>query len=689
MAFDLNDLSDVAVINNNRTVWACRVPAGVSAAATSGYFDSASKVLAAGDLILAWDDAGGQMTLPVTAAGAGSVTVASSGETIAANALGPGLVARSVAAELRDLGVPIGRFGAIGGGEADDRAAFVSAFASGESLILRPTTYKWSDIIDAGSLENVTFFGVPGITKITGDFGPRMLLLDNLTNVEFNGIIFENTNNQASPDGAYGTVYSYRSIWNNVRFKKCGFTAPNGNLNGLMVYVRTSPTDATNDAAIDGLLIEDCDFYDIGRIGCVIMNRWGGGEGLLQNSASAAQSIITLPSWFSATDDTYNGLTLKILSGAGRGQSFTITDYTGSNKQATISGTVGTALDTTSYFEIGPGRHSYARNVRFRNNRLRNLGLSGTSGIGLSLDGYGEGFEVAGNDLKNCLTIGLENVGWRKGVIRENTFADFRSGRAWAPLSLSTNTNLMYGLLLQGNKCLEAANAPLVMYGVMESLLQDEYYWADSQTYTLHSRYFQRNALRKCYIRGSGTNQVAWGRENETGRPVSDNIDEGCTFDHAESTNNFSAVRAAGSAVLRNITRDATILNASGFAHDETTSAVLNRLERTSWGSNLSAVGGTYRHGLYIYSMGDADASPSSLHAQHDDIKITGSLTATRTLTWPKWDKKWTFWNATSQTVNVKSSGSSSSVAIAAGSRIRVAMDVTNNELVAMQTATS
>lgn len=628
-------------------------------------------------------------------------------QTLPADALGPGSVEQSVAEaiaarlEIAALGAyPIDKFsatGAVAGGEVDARAAFVAAFAAGEHIILQPATYRWSDLIDAGSLENVTISGVPGVTKITGDFGPRMLLLDNLTNVEFYGIIFENTNNQASPDGAYGTVYSYRSIWNNVRFRKCGFTAPNGNLNGLMVYVRTTPTDATNNAAIDGLLIEDCDFFDLGRIGCVIMNRWGGGEGLLQNSAAAAQSIITLPSWFSATDDIYNGLTIKILSGAGRGQSFTITDYTGSSKQVTISGTIGTNLDTTSYFEIGPGRHGFVRNVQVRNNRFRNLGLSGTSGIAVSLDGYGEGFKVSGNDLKNCLTIGLENVGWIKGEITGNTFSDFRSGRGWTPLSLSTNTNLMYKLLLQGNKCLEAANAPIAMYGVFESILQDEYYWSADQTYTLLSRYFQRNTLKKCYIRGTGANQVAWGRANEAGRPVSDNIDESCTFDQGESTNNFSAVRATGSATLRNITRDATILNASGFAHDETRSdagdaatvATLNRLERSNWGSNLSGAPGTYRNGVYTYAMSDADASPSSLHSQHDDIKITGTLTATRTLTWPKWDKKWTFWNATSQTVNVKSSGSSSSVAIAAGSRIRVGLDLTNNELVAMQTATS
>lgn len=189
----------------------------------------------------------------------------------------PGAVARSVRDVLADLTVRDSRgayhidafsaAGSVAGGVVDARAAFVSAFASGEHIVLQPATYKWSDIIDAGSLENITISGVPGITKITGDFGPRMLLLDNLANVEFYGIIFENTNNQASPDGAYGTVYSYQSVWNNARFRKCGFTAPNGNLNGLMVYVRTTPTDATNNAAIDGLLIEDCDFYDLGPIG--------------------------------------------------------------------------------------------------------------------------------------------------------------------------------------------------------------------------------------------------------------------------------------------------------------------------------------------------------------------------------------------------------------------------------------
>ena len=79
-----------------------------------------------------------------------------------------------------------------------------------------------------------------------------------------------------------------------------------------------------------------------------------------ENTAQAGGATsITLDTGASAVDDTYNGLTIYIVSGTGAGQSKAITDYVGSTKVATVS-TWGTNPDNTSVFRILTGNNPAA-----------------------------------------------------------------------------------------------------------------------------------------------------------------------------------------------------------------------------------------------------------------------------------------------------------------------------------------
>lgn len=68
---------------------------------------------------------------------------------------------------------------------------------------------------------------------------------------------------------------------------------------------------------------------------------------------SASSSAITLASGASSTDDAYNTFGIVITGGTGSGQDhLRITDYNGTTKVATLSGSWVTTPDSTSTYEV-------------------------------------------------------------------------------------------------------------------------------------------------------------------------------------------------------------------------------------------------------------------------------------------------------------------------------------------------
>jgi len=73
---------------------------------------------------------------------------------------------------------------------------------------------------------------------------------------------------------------------------------------------------------------------------------------LVGTAQAGASGTITLTSSASATDDRYNNFTITITGGTGAGQSKLITDYVGSTKVATISGTWAITPNNTSVYSV-------------------------------------------------------------------------------------------------------------------------------------------------------------------------------------------------------------------------------------------------------------------------------------------------------------------------------------------------
>jgi hypothetical protein len=80
---------------------------------------------------------------------------------------------------------------------------------------------------------------------------------------------------------------------------------------------------------------------------------------------AGAAGTITLNSTSDANDDFYNNATITIVSGTGKGQVRTISDYTGATKVANITPNWTTNPSTDSYYEIAFTHYSYVTVVTF------------------------------------------------------------------------------------------------------------------------------------------------------------------------------------------------------------------------------------------------------------------------------------------------------------------------------------
>ena len=105
-------------------------------------------------------------------------------------------------------------------------------------------------------------------------------------------------------------------------------------------------------------------------------------------------------------------------------------------------------------------KYTAAKRVRFNRNKCKNLGLSGTYGFALSLDGFGSEFEVEHNNISNPLYIGIENTGWVNGSISHNTFRDFSRPARAISLTDPSSGYTAWGITAIGNKCIDPATRP-------------------------------------------------------------------------------------------------------------------------------------------------------------------------------------------------------------------------------------
>lgn len=479
-------------------------------------------------------------------------------------------------------------FGARGDGIADDTAAiaaFLSAVQGGHGF-MPAGTYRISSLISA-ALSNCVIEGMQGQTRLTGSFGYAILRLLDLDNVHFRGITFETTYANAVEDFGAAVVYSWQNSVTDSSFRFCKFTAPDANTSGLTFYARTSATDESG--TIDGLAIEDCDFTDIGRIGCTIMNR-----------------------------------------------------------------------NTNAY--------TAAQRVKFNRNLGRNLGLSGSNGFLVSLDGFGQNFTCNENTVENAFKIGIESTNWRFGEFRGNAFGDF--SRSYAPISLS---GAMTGLLIKDNRTLGAAKSRSNFIGVSDSVFSNNSFEATGD-YAIHMRGSSNNRFTGDSYK---SDHIFCALIGAAGSTTAFNTWDHCRFDTTPSASQYATVRFEGSLTTNNTIRRSTIAKGTGGGLcDQTASASLNVVidPATDAVSNLAQIA--------IITMSDADytiGGQSALIA-YKVWRFNGVLTAPRTINFPPaaiYPQPFEFWNNTNYPLTLKPGGGGADI-VYPGQRVVIVCNTPN-----------
>jgi len=404
-----------------------------------------------------------------------------------------------------------------------DTLANFFAGASNNSNYLPPGTYTLTSLLSLASLTNCTFWGVPGQTKITGAFGYALMQLAAMNGVYFYGITFESTYTNAAISANTAVVYQGANDCVNVTFKKCKFTSPNANTQGLALFNRTS-AGGSDTCVIDGLWIDESEFSSIGQTACTIYNR--------QTSAD---------------------------------------------------------------------KYTACRNIHFTKNRIKDIGLNSSYGIGISLDGYGSSFWIDENYFDNCYLIGIENTKFINGSISRNKFAN--DTRGYAPIRVADSnatypvtgvsvvgnvclgTHKRYSYSSFGNKCYYAGN----IWNYSNSLALNvngtaAFSFLDSNDNTVNG---------DIYISDTGYS-VRF--QNTTGTTSGNRLSD-AQFDNSAAATNIATVNFDGAGTTDNIVEGKLSKGTGGSAWTQTTSAVSN-----SYGKNAS---GTWTPDITFATPGD------------------------------------------------------------------------------------
>jgi len=508
---------------------------------------------------------------------------------------------------LADAPINLKDFGAVGDGVADDTSALTAFFAAstGKICFLPAGTYRTTSLITT-ALTNCKFVGVPGQTTIVGAFGYAVLRLLDLDSVVFEDIAFQTNYVNAVEDQSFSVVYIRQANAKNVTFNRCRFSSPDANTTGLTFYINTLSTDTYT---CSGLRIIDCDFKDVGRIGCTLMNR------------------------------------------------------------STQTGNYGMFTDTV-----------------FSYNRGTDMGLSGSYGFLISLDGYGEGFEISHNTVDGYLDIGIENTGWVDGDISFNTFTN--AGPLTSPFTSSDRP--MTNVVWEGNRTITPATRHVSLVNISRCTIRDNYVEINGSDATVAQALLLRGATNNNFNMNTWKNVstvAASGRyaasiEGVTALPITDNIFTDDVFDNSSSPGNFSAVRLVATAtdVQNNLfIRPNIIKGTGGNIIDEVSVAgtSANNLCSDLRTALLSAIGSNDY--VSVTPATDADVTLSVYQYSSKIIRInTGALTTNRNVIMPTAIiTPVTIVNASLYTVTVKTSAGTG-VSIATGKTAIVASNGTN-----------
>lgn len=149
--------------------------------------------------------------------------------------------------------------------------------APGNIAILPAGTWRLTSELQI-ALSNCEIRGVPGLTKITGNFGFRLIRLLDCNNVKISGITFDNQYVNATEDQGFGILWSQGNTLTDLTIEKCYFTVPNANTNAIKFNASTASGGLANARNYQRVSIVDSTFKDVGRMGIEYLNHYLDGQ---------------------------------------------------------------------------------------------------------------------------------------------------------------------------------------------------------------------------------------------------------------------------------------------------------------------------------------------------------------------------------------------------------------------------
>ena len=249
-------------------------------------------------------------------------------------------------------------YGAVGDGVADDTAALQAMLndCSNKTIIFPAGTYKITSALSATTLTNCTIIGY-GQATITGNYGRDLIFFCDTTNFTLDGIVFDNQYVNAALSGGAGCV-----SW--------------GELAGV-------------DCNIENVIISNCTFTN-----------------------PNTQNMALFIAFRTVQDPPAQSPVQPYRTGV-------MKNFTIANNKFLDCGSIAMTIMNR---QTSSDRYTAISNVKVINNYVKNLGtVSGaTYGFFISLDGFGQDFEISGNSIYGHLGNAIENVGWINGVINGN-----------------------------------------------------------------------------------------------------------------------------------------------------------------------------------------------------------------------------------------------------------------------------
>lgn len=243
---------------------------------------------------------------------------------------------------------------------------------------------------------------------------------------------------------------------------------------------------------------------------------------------------------------------------------------------------VGSIACTIYNRQTSADKYDAAKRVYFNRNLGKNLGLlqTNTKGFLLSLDGYGSQFSVDFNDVDNPNGIGIENTGWIKGSLSNNSFRNFGGvGRRARAMSVADSVAAypVYELTVVGNRCVDPATSKSYA-----SFCFDSYFagnsWAQTGT-GLGSEAgfaFLDSSRNKVFGDIYSSDQAYAVRFQTVTGSCQDNVIHAGQFDTSGSAANTAVINFDGASTSNNVAFGSVAKGTGGSVVTQTNSASAN-----------------------------------------------------------------------------------------------------------------